>query len=76
MSEDNVIQLFKSKTEEIERTEPLTTQELREFKKVLEASVDSFHQLSVMEKYSLYSENINLIFILLELLHPELKEEE
>ena len=72
-----IVNIFKNKKEsEVERTAPLTTQELREFKKVLEASVTSFHSLGVMEKYSLYSENVNLIFILLELLHPELKEEE
>lgn len=72
-----IVNIFKNKkSEEIERTDPLTTQELREFKKVVEASVSSFHTLNPMEKFSLYHENVNLIFILLELLHPELKEEE
>lgn len=66
-----IIQLFKE-----EKVEALSTEELREFKRVLQASVDNFHQSSVMEKYSLYAETCNLVYILLDLLHPELKEEE
>ena len=76
---DNVINMFKNKQKNIvESVEPLTDDEIESFKQILLNSVDNFHSLSVMEKYALYSENVNLIIILMDILDGKYvtKEEE
>lgn len=69
-----VVDIFKNKKED-GSIKPLTTEELKEFKKILELSIDNFHNNSVFEKINLYSEVVNLCFILMDIVHPELKEE-
>lgn len=50
MSDDNVVQLFKDKKEQGE----LERDNIQLFLEVLDRSLESFHQLSVMDKYNLY----------------------
>lgn len=51
MSDDNVIQLFKDKKEQGE----LKRDDIQYFLDELDRSLESFHQLSVMDKYNLYA---------------------
>lgn len=51
MSDDNVVQLFKDKKEKGE----LKRDDIQYFLDELDRSLESFHQLSVMDKYNLYA---------------------
>lgn len=53
----------------------LETDELLAFKQIIEQSLDSFHQLSPMDKFNLYNELAQLVFIMMHIIHPELNEE-
>lgn len=52
---DNVVVLFPKK----ESLKQLTASELEEFKEIILKSVSTFHELSVMEKLSLYETMVN-----------------
>lgn len=51
MSEDNVVQLFKNKTTS---AEPLTNEDIQYFLNQLDASLETFFEMSPHEKFSLY----------------------
>lgn len=51
MSDDNVVQLFKGKKDQGE----LNRDDIQHFLDELDRSLESFHQLSVRDKYNLYA---------------------
>lgn len=54
MSNDNVITLFPTKDKKFLNVEKLNDVDIQRFLDILDESVYTFNELSVMEKYSLY----------------------
>lgn len=64
MADDNVVQLFKDKKEQGE----LKRDDIQYFLDELDRSLESFHQLSVMDKYNLYKTLIEFTHVSLGLI--------
>lgn len=63
MADDNVVQLFKDKKEQAE----LKRDDIQYFLDELDRSLESFHQLSVMQKFSLYKTLVEFTHVSLNL---------